>query len=240
MSNPVLIFGATGGIGSATTRLLASQGRSLHLVARTQDRLEALARDVGAGFTVADALDGDGLARAVDEAGGSLSGLVFAIGSIDVKPLKAAGEDDFIDAFRLNLVAAAEAVRLAAPALREANGGVVLFSSVAAAQGFANHAVIAAAKGAVEGYARAAATELAPDIRINCIAPSLVDTPLAQGFTGNEAMRNAIARLHPVGRIGQPEDVASAVAWLLGPETGWVTGQTIRIDGGRSTLRPKG
>ena len=118
--------------------------------------------------------------------------------------------------------------------------GIVLFSTVAVAQGFAAHASVAMAKGAIEGLTLALAAELAPRIRVNCIAPSLTRTPLAAALTGNEAMAKAIADLHPLRRLGEPEDIAPLAALLVSDEASWITGQIVGVDGGRSTLRTKG
>jgi len=116
----------------------------------------------------------------------------------------------------------------------------VLFSTIAVAQGFANHASVAMAKGAVEGLTLSLAAELAPAIRVNCIAPSLTNTPLAQSLTSNAQIAAGIAALHPLQRLGEPEDVASLAAFLLSRDAGWITGQIMGVDGGRSTLRTKG
>jgi NAD(P)-dependent dehydrogenase (short-subunit alcohol dehydrogenase family) len=113
-------------------------------------------------------------------------------------------------------------------------------SSVAVAQGFPAHASVSMAKGAVEGLTVALAAELAPRIRVNCIAPSLTRTPLAVGLTGSETMASAIAALHPIPRLGEPDDVAALGALLLDSEAGWITGQIIGVDGGRSMLRTRG
>ncbi len=117
---------------------------------------------------------------------------------------------------------------------------MVLFSTVAVGQGFANHAVIAAAKGGVEGLVRSLAAELAPKVRVNAIAPSLTRTPLAAPLLQNETVAKAIAQLHPLQRLGEADDVASLAAFLLGPNSTWITGQVFGVDGGRSTLRTKG
>jgi NAD(P)-dependent dehydrogenase (short-subunit alcohol dehydrogenase family) len=134
------------------------------------------------------------------------------------------------------------AVQAALPALKAAEGtaGILLFSTVAVAQGFTAHASVAMAKGAVEGLTVALAAELAPKIRVNAIAPSLTKTPLAKALTGNEQMAAAIAQMHAMQRLGEPDDIAALGALLLSAEAGWITGQIIGVDGGRSMLRTKG
>jgi NAD(P)-dependent dehydrogenase (short-subunit alcohol dehydrogenase family) len=239
MEHPVLVFGATGGIGAALAWRLAAAGSRLHLAARDALRLEALASEIGAGWTAGDVLDEQVLERIVADAapaGGALAGLVFAVGSIDLAPLKRVTAARFAEAFALNVVAPALAVKAALPALTAGNGSVVLFSSVAAGSGFRNHAVTGTVKAAVEGLARSLAAELAPKVRVNCVAPTLTRTPLAAAFTGDPQLAEGIARRHPLARLGEPEDVAGVAAMLLGPEGRFVTGQVIRVDGGRSTI----
>lgn len=241
MQDPVVILGATGAIGSATARRLAASGRRLHLVARDPARLSALARELGAGSAACDVRDEAALAAAVRQAGPRLSGLAYCVGSIVMKPLKRATAADFLDAFRLNALGAAQAVAAGFDALRAVSGSaVVLFSTVAVRSGFANHAVIAAAKGAVEGLALALAAEMAPDVRVNCIAPSLTRSGLSRTLTANEAMARAIAAQHPIPRLGEGSDAGALAAFLLSPEAGWITGQVFAVDGGRSTVRTRG
>ncbi|NBC32957.1 MAG: SDR family oxidoreductase [Alphaproteobacteria bacterium] len=243
MAGPVLIIGATGGIGRALTRRLAAAKQPMFLVARHRDTLEPLAQEVGAGFAVADVLDEQALRGAVAESAGAgegLSGLAYCVGSIVVKPFKAAKTDEYIEAFRLNALGAATAVHAARDSLSKGHGSVVLFSTVAVQQGFSNHTVISTAKGAVEGLMRALAAELAPAVRVNAVAPSLTATPLAAPLTRNEQMAKAIAGMHAIPRLGEPDDIAAAAAFLLSPDSGWITGQVLGVDGGRSTLRTKG
>lgn len=235
----VLIFGGSGGIGAALADALAEQGRACHLVGRDADRLAAVAARTGASWSTCDVNEPAAIAAAVQAAGGAVSGLAYCVGSIRLKPLARLAEAEFVDDFRLNALGAALALQAAAPKLKDARGAVVLFSSVAVAQGFANHAAISMAKGAVEGLTRAAAAELAPHVRVNCIAPSLTRTPLAAGLV-NSPMADAIAQMHPLQRLGEPEDAARLAAFLLSANSGWITGQVIGVDGGRAALRTKG
>ena len=238
----VIILGGTGGIGAALARRLHARGTAVHLVARDRSRLEALASELQASCSAGDARDEAFLEAAIaaGTSDGRVAGLAYCVGSIVLKSIKTAAAADYREAFELNLIPAALAIRHAAPALAAARGSVVLFSTIAVSQGFTNHAVIGAAKGAIEGLALSAAADLAPNVRVNCIAPSLTRTPLAGAFTRNEQMASAIAKMHPLERLGEPDDVAALAEFLLTAQSGWITGQVFGVDGGRSTLRPKG
>lgn len=246
MTGSILIYGGNSGMGAATARRLAATGHKLHLVGRNAARLEAVAAETGASFTLGDVLDPAlfnlASAAAADAGDGAIKGLVYAVGSINLKPLARLSEADFETDFRINALGAVKAVQAAVPAMKLASGtaSVVLFSTVAVAQGFTAHASVAMAKGAVEGLTLALAAELAPKIRVNCIAPSLTRTPLAAGLTGNEAMASAIAGMHALQRLGEADDIAPLAALLASDEAGWITGQIIGVDGGRSSLRTKG
>ncbi|GAA6155239.1 SDR family oxidoreductase [Pyruvatibacter sp. HU-CL02332] len=242
MSAPFLIFGATGGVGSALASKLNAKGLPLVLTGRDEEALSNSADQLGARHLVGDVTRDDDLTRIVEQAttDDGLAGLAFCVGSIDLKPLRRITGDDLTAAFQLNAVSAALAIQKAAPALKKAKGSVVLFSTIAVDQGFTNHAIVSAAKGAVEGLGRALAADLAPDIRVNIVAPSLMDTQLAASITQSEAMAQGIAKLHPIPRLGEAEDAAALAAFLLTDESPWITGQVMRVDGGRSHLRTKG
>ncbi len=242
MAGRFLIYGGSGGIGSAVARALVARGHAVHLVARDERALTSLATELGATFTAGDVCDDRLVARAAAEAGEPLDGLVYAVGTINLKSMTRLTEADFLADFRVNALGAALAVQAALPALKKAPSGasVVLISSIAARQGFAFHASVAMAKGAVEGLTVSLAAELAPKIRVNVVAPSLTRTPLAAGLLANERSALNIAALHPMQRLGAPGDVAALVSFLLSEESSWMTGQIIGLDGGRSTLRTKG
>lgn len=238
----VLVYGAGGGIGSALCRLLHAQGVELHLVGRTESKLIALAQEIEATYTVGDVTDATLFGKVAQEAGEPLDGLVYAVGTITIRSLARLSEEAFLNDFRVNALGAALAVQAALPALKKSAGvaAVVLFSSVAASQGFVNHASIGMAKGAVSALTLALAAELAPKVRVNAIAPSLTRTPLGENMLGSEQMAASIAALHALQRLGEAKDIAALAAFLLLPQADWISGQIIGVDGGRSTLRTKG
>jgi NAD(P)-dependent dehydrogenase (short-subunit alcohol dehydrogenase family) len=234
MTGTIVIVGATGAIGSATARLCRQQGHAVHLVGRNPEQLAALAAELEATHAVADVMDEDALRTAVAAGGEGVSGLVYAVGSIDLKPARRATRAEAVDVFTRNALGALTAVQAVLEPLKANRGGVVLFSTVAVGRGFANHSLIAMAKGAVEGLVTSLAAELAPQVRVNAVAPSLTESKIASGLLANEKIREALAAAHPLGRIGTPQDSAAAALYLLG--AGWVTGQVLHVDGGRSTV----
>lgn len=238
MTQKVLIYGSTGGIGSTLSRLLHARGYDLHLVGRDESKLSALAAELGCGATSGDVTDNDLFRRVTQDAGDMLNGLVYAVGTINLRSLARLTEKDFMDDFRLNALGAALAVQAALPALKKSPGraSIVLFSSVAVNQGFTFHTSVSMAKGAVHGLTLALAAELAPKVRVNAIAPSLTRTPLADGIIKNEQIAANLAALHPLKRLGTPEDISSTAAFLLSSEADWITGQILGVDGGRSNL----
>jgi NAD(P)-dependent dehydrogenase (short-subunit alcohol dehydrogenase family) len=221
--------------------MLRARGYDLHLVGRNSDKLALIAGELGASFTAGDVNDGDLFVRASQEAGESLDGLVYAVGTITLRGLSRLTEAEFINDFRVNAMGAALAVQASLPALKKSAGtaSVVLFSSVAAQQGFGLHSSIGMAKGAVNGLTLSLAAELAPKVRVNAIAPSLTRTPLAEKMLANEQTAEAIANMHPLPRLGTSDDMAALAVFLLSQEADWITGQVIGVDGGRSTLRTK-
>ncbi len=239
MTSKILIYGGSGGIGTATARLLHERGHNLHLVGRNAESLGALGAELKVGYTVGDVVtDPDLFSKASREAGDELGGLVYAVGTINLGSIQRLSKSDLLKDFQVNAMGAALAVQAALPALKkgEQASSVVFYSSVAAKQGFSLHASMGMAKGAVDGLTLSLAAELAPRIRVNAIAPSLTQTPLAAGLLTNDAIAEGIAKQHPLRRLGTPEDIAALTVFLLSGESSWITGQILSVDGGRSTI----
>jgi NAD(P)-dependent dehydrogenase (short-subunit alcohol dehydrogenase family) len=237
-------MGATGAIGSAIARRLAAGGWRVALVGRDGARVAGLADEIGpaaAGFvadaTVSAEVDA-ALAGAVERLGPP-DALVHAVGSTLLKPVHALSDAEIEDVLAVNLLSAFYALRAFVRAVpRGRPASVVLFSSAATRIGLLNHEAIAAAKGGVDGLVTsAAATYAARGIRVNALAPGLVRSNLTKRLVENEATLRASEAMHPLGRIGQPEDVAALAAFLVSPEAGWITGQVIAVDGGLSGVK---
>jgi 3-oxoacyl-[acyl-carrier protein] reductase len=229
----ILVVGGSSGIGLSLVKLLASQGAQLYNASRTQSDewpkgVIHIPVDVLSDISV--------LSENLPE---NLHGLVYAVGSINLKPFSRYTEEDFINDYKLNVFGAARCIQLAYKALRNAAGAsIVLLSSVAARTGMPYHASIAAAKGGVESLALSLAAEFAAqNIRVNVIAPSLTDTPLAGNLLSTTEKREASAKRHPLGRIGKPEDISSSISFLLSEDSAWISGQVLGVDGGMGNLK---
>jgi NAD(P)-dependent dehydrogenase (short-subunit alcohol dehydrogenase family) len=226
-----LLIGGSSGIGLATARSLLAAGDHLTAACRNAAPLAHLGVPVLPFDALAPELDPAGLPELLD-------GLVYFPGSILLKPFHRLTADDFLNDLRVNCLGAVTAIQAALPALKKSgSASIVLFSTVAVAQGMPFHASIAAAKGAVEGLAKSLAAEFAPGIRVNVIAPSLTDTPLAAPLLNSDAKREAAAKRHPLQRVGSAEEVAALVAFLLSDNSKSMSGQILRPDGGLSSLR---
>ena len=235
-----VILGGAGGLGRSIAEALAADGARLLLAGRALDRLSPVAAALGATAHECDATSFAEVEALLTEARGRhgrVAGVVNAVGSILLKPAHLTSEAELDETLRLNLRTAFAAVRAAARVMTD-GGSVLLFSSSAAETGLPNHEAIAAAKGAVSALVRSAAATYAPRrLRINAIAPGLVDTPLSARITGNAKSLEVSTAMHPMGRIGTPADIVAPARWLLDPASDWVTGQVIGVDGGMSALR---
>lgn len=239
----IAILGATGTIGRVLARRLVQQGQGVLLVGRNAEKLRVLSEELDQPFVVADFTSSQYLeevVRAGAEAGGGLHGLVNCIGSILLKPAHSTTDDDFHQIIETNLFTAFATVRVGGRLLRERGGTIILFASAAAEIGIQNHEAIAAAKAGIIGLARsAAATYAANNIRVNVVSPGLIRTDLTRRIWENTASAAASAQLHALGRLGEPEQVASLVCWLLATENDWITGQVIGVDGGLGHVLPR-
>ena len=235
MSEKYLIFGATGSVGSSLAEQLKNSGNEIHLVARNENEVKAIAEKLSCNFTVADVLE-DGFIEKVKADIDNIKGIAYCVGSIDLKPLRMVTEADMNKCMKLNLYSAIEAIKGFQESLKKNKGSVVLFSTVAAQRGFTNHTIIASAKAAVEGLTVTLAAEFAPNIRVNCIAPSLSKSKIAEPMLKNPAIAEGIAKAHPLKRLGEGKDSAALAKFLITEESSWITGQIIAVDGGRSKL----
>lgn len=241
------IVGATGGIGSALVQRLAADNWHIMLVGRDATKLDALAATLDPARTATQMLnarDFDAVQQAVAATvarWGRLDAAVNLAGSILLKAAHTTSQAEYDDVIGQSLTTAFALVRAAAPAIGAAGGGsIVLTSSAAARIGLVNHEAIAAAKAGVQGLAlSAAATYAARGVRVNSVAPGLVRTPLAARIVDNPAALKASESMHALGRIGEPDQIASMIAWLLHPTQNWITGQVFGVDGGLGTLRAK-
>jgi len=235
MSDKYLIVGATGSVGSSLAEQLKKSGNDIHLVARNESEVKIIAEKLNCSYTVADVLE-DGFIEIVKSDIDDIKGIAYCVGSIDLKPLRMVTEADMNKCMKLNLYSAIEAIKGFQESLKKNKGSVVLFSTVAAQRGFTNHTIIASAKAAVEGLTVTLAAEFAPNIRVNCIAPSLSKSKIAEPMLKNPVIAEGIAKAHPLKRLGEGKDSAALAKFLITEESSWVTGQIIAVDGGRSKL----
>ncbi len=239
-----LIIGATGAAGRATTHRLAEAGATLAIAGRDADALRSLSEETGASVHTLDARDISAVGSVVEaviEEHGRLDGVANLAGSVLLKPAHLTTPEEFHDTIATNLTSAFAVVRAAAPAMRADGGAIVLASSAAAQIGIANHEAIAAAKAGIIGLVRsAAATYGAKGVRVNAVAPGLVDAKMTARLVGNEAQAEASRKMHVLGRLGTGEDIARAVTFLLDPANDWITGQVLGVDGGLGQVRTRG
>ena len=228
-----LVAGGSRGIGLELVRMLAGSATRLDVWSRSADALTVTGgvRHVACDITGAEPLP---------EPPESIQGAVYCPGTVNLKSFRALSEDDFRRDWEVNVLGAVRFLKACQPRLAGADGNpasVVLFSTVAVGQGMPMHSSVAAAKGAVEGLVRSLAAEWAPKVRVNAIAPALVDTPLVERMLSTPEKRDAMAARYPLKRVGTASDAAALARFLLSPESGWITGQVLGLDGGMSTVR---
>jgi len=233
----VVVVGAGSGIGNRLCLDLKGEGAAVYALGRSAHPELAAAGVNCIVFDAAKPQSGEG--SAPPDLPQAVHGLAYCPGTIRLAPFHRLEEKDFLEDFSVNVLGAVRAIRLCLPALVKAKGAsIVVFSTVAVRIGMGFHASIAAAKGALEGLVRSLAAELAlKNIRVNAVAPSLTDTPLAAALLNSDEKREKAAARHPLGRIGSPADIARGAAYLLSDDAGWVTGQVLAVDGGMSSVR---
>lgn len=227
MKKNILFIGGSSGIGLATVKML-SDSHEIYVASRSSESLAGLSIN----HLPFDVTTDDVATLALPN---EISGLVYCPGSINLRPFKGLKLEAFEADFKINVLGFVSCMQAVLPKLT-ANSSVVLYSTIAVKLGMPFHASVAASKGALEGLGKSLAAELAPNTRVNVIAPSITNTPLADRFLNNEAKLEKSAQRHPLKRVGQAEDIASMTRFLLSDESSWMTGQIIGLDGGMSSL----
>ena len=237
MSKKILIIGATGSVGSALSELLKQDGIDAHLVAKNKDEVSKLSDEYGFSHTSTSVLDSDFLEKIHSDLNGvDIQGLAYCVGSIDLKPFNLVTKKDYLNCFDLNFFPVIDLIKKFQENLKKNKSSIVLFSTVAVKQGFPNHSIISPVKASLEGLTISLASELAPNVRVNCIAPSLSKSKMADKMFKNPKITEAIAKQHPLKRLGQGKDSAELAKFLLSDHSSWITGQVIGVDGGRSSI----
>ncbi|MGB5818900.1 MAG: SDR family oxidoreductase [Saonia sp.] len=228
MKKNILLIGGSYGIGHTIAEHLYKEHK-VFVASRTDEGLEKMEVDHIPFDAVTDTIDVSKLPERLD-------GFVYCPGTINLKPFKMLTEETFRTDMELNFFGLIKTVKTILPLMAE-DSSMVFFSTVAVGTGMPFHTSVAAAKGAIEGYAKAMAAEYAPKIRVNVVAPSLVDTPLATRLLNNDKKREHMAERHPLKRVGKAEDIANIALFLLSEKSTWMTGQIVGVDGGISTLK---
>jgi NAD(P)-dependent dehydrogenase (short-subunit alcohol dehydrogenase family) len=229
-----LIIGGTSGIDKKIVESLSASGNRIYVASRSGEPSDSMINV--SHFQLDVTKEGNFPTDVLPE---SLQGLVYCPGTIRLQPFKRLTTDDFANDFNINLLGAVRSIKTYLPFVQKSpiGGTIILFSTVAVKIGMAYHTSISSAKGAIEGFARSLAAEFAPNIRVNVIAPSLTDTSLSHQLLSTEQKRDNSAQRHPLKRIGRPEEIAQLATFLLSENGSWITGQTIRVDGGISSVK---
>lgn len=225
------IAGGSSGIGNALAHQLSNEGHRVYATFCHHSKTD----EGNISYHYLDVLNG---ALDLEYLPPVLDGFVYCVGSINLLPFARIKPEDFVKDYQLQVVGAIRLLQNILPKLKLIQGSsIVLFSTVAVQQGFNFHTQVAASKGAIEGLTRSLAAELAPGIRVNAIAPSITDTPLASRLLNSEEKRDSNAQRHPLKKIGAPDDVAAFASYLLDSKSAWITGQVFKIDGGMSGIK---
>jgi len=227
MKKNILLIGGSYGIGLEMAKKLSTE-HHVHIASRSNENLS----DLDVTHIPFDVLSDDISEKEIPE---KLDGFVYCPGSINLKPFKTMGVDTIQNDMEINFIALAKTVKSIINRMNEGSS-MVFFSTVAVGTGMPFHTSVSAAKGAIEGFARALAAEYAPKIRVNVIAPSLVDTPLSERLLSNDKKKETMSERHPMKRVGVPKDIANMALFLLDSDNSWITGQVIGVDGGMSSL----
>lgn len=226
------IVGGSSGIGRELTLQLARGGNHVY---STWFKDEISEKEKNTEYNYLNVLDDE---ITVDFLPDNIDGLVYCPGGINLKPFHRIKPDQFIEDYKLQVIGAVKIIQAVLPRLKKSgNASIVLFSTVAVQTGFSFHSLVSSSKGAIEGLVRALSAEFAPAIRVNGIAPSLTDTPLAERLINTSEKKESNAQRHPLKRIGEPADIAEAAEFLLSDKASWITGQVLHVDGGMSNLK---
>lgn len=225
----ILLIGGSYGIGLAIAKELQYENK-VFIASRTNEEIAEMNVTQIPFDATTDTLDTSKLPEVID-------GLVYCPGSINLRPFRGLKPEAFEHDLQINFISLVKVIQSVLPNLTASNqSSIVLFSSVAASMGMPFHTSVAAAKGAIEGFAKALAAEYAPKVRVNVIAPSLTDTPLAEKFLSNDEKKEKSAQRHPLKRVGTSDDMAQMASFLLSDKSSWISGQIFHVDGGMSTL----
>ena len=234
-----IIAGSTGTLGSVVAEEL-SKTDDIFIIGRDEEKLKAQANKYNCNYQILDLLNTPEpreFTKVIDP-DVEIKGLVNCIGSILIKPLHGTSVEEFNDVITTNLFSSY--YLLASFSRRMKDGSAIFFSSVAGSKGLSNHEAISAAKAGIEGFARSAAATYAKDnLRVNVIAPSIMDSNMSQKILSTDTAREVSKNMHPISKIGDTDDILPVIKWLLSPDAKWVTGQTIHVDGGLSTVKPR-
>ena len=237
MAKKILIFGATGAVGSSLAHMMKEGPVKCHMIGKNQEEISRLSDETGHSFSVCDVLEDNFIEKIEkDVSDFEISGIAYCVGSIDLKPINLISKKDVLKCFSLNLFPIYDIIKKFHQNLKNNKGSIVLFSTVAVKQGFPNHSIISPVKASLEGLTVSLASEFSPNVRVNCIAPSMSNSKMASKILKNPKIAEGIAKQHPLKRLGEGKDTAALAKFLLSEESSWITGQIIGVDGGRSNI----